>query len=188
MASQTGEPAASPRSRISAAVTCARQVTPAASARTMASSPGASTESTPPASTLPAGTPGLVPDLDEVREAPRLQLRVHRGERSGEEEAPGLARERAGESDALPLAAREVPRRTGQERSDLEDRDGLPESPLRAARALAEANVPFDVQVRQAERVLRNPPDAPLLATQPQRRRPDQHDLIADLDAPLRLA
>jgi hypothetical protein len=86
---------------------------------------------------------------------------VERGHRLVQEQDRGVARERAGQRDALPLATRELRRPRPREVPDAE-----PVEQLSRARAPAEADVRLDGEVREKRVVLEDEPDAALLRWQ----------------------
>ena len=88
-------------------------------------------------------------------------VRVERRERLVEEEDRGVARERAGERDALPLAARQV---AGPGTGEMRDPEALEQlvDPLSAA----EGDVAADVEVREERVLLEDEPDRAALGRQ----------------------
>ena len=88
-------------------------------------------------------------------------MRVERRERLVEEEDGGVARQRAGERDTLPLAPREIARpRTGEVRD--------PEAFEQLVDALppAEGDVAADIEVRKERVLLEDEPDRTALRRQ----------------------
>jgi hypothetical protein len=87
-----------------------------------------------------------------------LGVRIERGERFVEQQHAGVARERPGQRDPLPLAARQFARPRLREVRDAKALQQL-RDPLLAS----EGHVPLDAQVREQRVLLEDEADATLL-------------------------
>src|SRR5581483_6895555 len=118
--------------------------------------------------------------LLQLRADAGARVRVERRHRLVEQQDLGIACEGASERDALPLAARELPRTRTREVRDPEAGEQLADAP-----APAEADVPLDGEVRKERVLLEDEADPALLGRAVDARRVEQ-DLPAELDPPAR--
>ena len=122
--------------------------------------------------------PEVAQQLAQLEPHRRLRVRVERRQRLVEEQHVRLARERAGERDALLLAAGELGRPRVRERGDVE-----PLEQLVHARAARVRDVLAHGQVREQRVLLEDEADAPLVRLLEDLPRRVEPDLVAVRDA-----
>ena len=123
----------------------------------------------------------LAQELLELRTHRPACVRVERGHGLVEEEHARVARERAREGDALPLAAREL---AGSRASEVTDPE--PFEQLVGAVAAPEGDVSLDGQVREEGVLLEHEPDRPPLGPQVDPPLAVEPSLAVALDPPAR--